>query len=106
VEAVLDRHGLEYDLRWHRGGEPFRTGEGRLRAAARQAIEELCGLVPEENTGGGTSDARFIAPLGAEVVELGPINASIHKVDEHVSLAELERLPTLYRVIAERLLLA
>ena len=106
VQAALDRHGLEYDLRWHRGGEPFRTGEGRLRAAARQAIEELCGLVPEENTGGGTSDARFIAPLGAEVVELGPINASIHKVDERVSLAELERLPTLYRVIAERLLLA
>ena len=106
VQAVLDRHGLEYDLRWHRGGEPFRTGEGRLRAAARGVMQELCGVVPEENTGGGTSDARFIAPLGAEVVELGPINASIHKVDERVALAELERLPTLYRAIAERLLLA
>ncbi len=106
VHAVLDRHGLEYALRWHRGGEPFRTGEGRLRAAARQAMLDLCGVVPEENTGGGTSDARFIAPLGAEVVELGPINASIHKVDERVALAELERLPTLYRAIAERLLLA
>jgi succinyl-diaminopimelate desuccinylase len=106
VEAVLDRHGLDYDLRWHRGGEPFRTGEGRLRAAARQVMRELCGALPEENTGGGTSDARFIAPLGAEVVELGPINASIHKVDERVALADLERLPTLYRAIAERLLLA
>jgi succinyl-diaminopimelate desuccinylase len=106
VEAVLDRHGLDYDLRWHRGGEPFRTGEGRLRAAAREVMRELCGALPEENTGGGTSDARFIAPLGAEVVELGPINASIHKVDERVALAELERLPTLYRAIAERLLLA
>ncbi len=106
VQAVLDRHGLEYDLRWHRGGEPFRTGEGRLRVAARGVMQELCGVVPEENTGGGTSDARFIAPLGAEVVELGPINASIHKVDERVALAELERLPTLYRAIAERLLLA
>lgn len=106
VHAVLDRHGLEYDLRWHRGGEPFLTGEGRLRAAVRAVIKDQLGIVPEENTGGGTSDARFIAPLGAEVVELGPINASIHKVDERVSLDELERLPALYRAIAERLLLA
>ena len=107
VEAVLDRHGLQYDLRWHRGGEPFLTREGPLRAAARAAIADCCdGLVPEENTGGGTSDARFIAPLGAEVVELGPVNASIHKVDEGIALAELERLPTLYRAVAERLLSA
>ncbi len=107
VQAVLDRHGLEYDLRWHRGGEPFLTREGPLRAAARAAIAACCdGLVPEENTGGGTSDARFIAPLGAEVVELGPVNASIHKVDEGIALAELERLPTLYRAVAERLLSA
>ncbi|MDY0022506.1 succinyl-diaminopimelate desuccinylase [Arenimonas caeni] len=106
VEAVLARHGLEYDLLWHRGGEPFLTGEGRLRAAAREVIREQLGLVPEENTGGGTSDARFIAPLGAEVVELGPINSSIHKVNERVALAELERLPALYRAIAERLLLS
>ncbi len=105
VAAVLDRHGLDYGLRWHRGGEPFLTADGPLRAAARAAIAEVCdGRVPEENTGGGTSDARFIAPLGAEVVELGPVNASIHKVDEGIALAELERLPTLYRVLAERLL--
>jgi succinyl-diaminopimelate desuccinylase len=106
VHAVLDRHGLEYELRWHRGGEPFLTGEGRLRAAVRAVLQEKCGVVPEENTGGGTSDARFIAPLGAEVVELGPVNASIHKVDERIALDELERLPALYRAIAERLLLA
>jgi len=105
VHAVLDRHGLEYDLRWHRGGEPFLTGEGRLRQAVRAVLSEQLGVVPEENTGGGTSDARFVAPLGAEVVELGPINASIHKVNERVSVDELERLPALYRAIAERLLL-
>ena len=104
VHAVLDRHGLEYDLRWHRGGEPFLTGEGRLRAAVRAVLKEQCGTTPDENTGGGTSDARFIAPLGAEVVEVGPVNATIHKVDERVAVAELERLPALYRAIAERLL--
>ena len=105
VHAVLDRHGLQYDLHWHRGGEPFLTGEGRLRAAVRAVLQEQCGMAPEENTGGGTSDARFIAPLGAEVVELGPVNASIHKVNERIALDELERLPALYRAIAERLLL-
>jgi succinyl-diaminopimelate desuccinylase len=106
VQALLDRHGLEYELRWHRGGEPFLTGEGRLRPAVRAVLVEMFGMAPEENTGGGTSDARFIAPLGAEVVELGPINASIHKVDERIAVAELERLPALYRAVAERLLLA
>ena len=104
TEAVLRAHRLRFDLRWHRGGEPFLTGEGRLRAAARAALAEVCGTVPDENTGGGTSDARFIAPLGAEVVELGPINASIHKVDERIALAELERLPALYLAVARQLL--
>ncbi|GAB2492330.1 succinyl-diaminopimelate desuccinylase [Arenimonas alkanexedens] len=104
VHTVLDRHGLQYELRWHRGGEPFLTGEGRLRAAVRAVLQEQCGTTPDENTGGGTSDARFIAPLGAEVVEVGPVNATIHKVNERVAVAELERLPALYRAIAERLL--
>ena len=104
TEAVLRAHGLRFDLRWHRGGEPFLTGEGRLRAAARAALAEVCGTVPDENTGGGTSDARFIAPLGAEVVELGPINASIHKVDERIALDELERLPALYLAVARHVL--
>jgi succinyl-diaminopimelate desuccinylase len=104
VHAVLDRHGLEYDIRWHRGGEPFLTGEGKLRATLRQLMRERCGVEAEESTGGGTSDARFIAPLGAEVVEMGPVNASIHKVDERVAIAELNALPELFREMAERLL--
>ncbi len=105
VHAIFDRHGLDYTVAWHRGGEPFLTEEGKLRAAVRQVLREQCGIVPEESTGGGTSDARFIAPLGAEVIELGPVNASIHKVDECVALDELERLPTIFLAISERLLL-
>ena len=104
VAALLDRHGLEYELRWHRSGEPFHTPEGRLRAVARQVLAEFAGAPPEESTGGGTSDARFIAPLGAQCIEIGPVNASIHKVDEHVSVADLEALPELYRRLVERLL--
>jgi succinyl-diaminopimelate desuccinylase len=105
VHRMLDAHGLEYSIAWHRGGEPFLTGEGRLRQVAREVLIARCGVVPDENTGGGTSDARFIAPLGAEVVEMGPVNASIHKLDERVSLDELERLPAIFREIAEKLLL-
>lgn len=104
VQSVLDRHGLEFEIHWHRGGEPFLTGEGKLRQVVRQVMIDRCGVVPDENTGGGTSDARFIAPLGAQVIEMGPVNASIHKVDERVSLDELERLPSLFREIAEKLL--
>ena len=105
-EALLDRHGLEYEVAWHRSGEPFHTPEGRLRASARELLADVAGFVPEESTSGGTSDARFIAPLGAECVEIGPVNASIHKVDEHVRVADLEALPSLYLALAERLLLA
>lgn len=104
--AILDRHGLEYDLRWHRGGEPFYTPEGPLRAAAREVLTAFAGAPPEENTAGGTSDARFIAPLGAQCIEIGPVNASIHKVDEHVSVADLQRLPDLYRTLIGKMLLA
>lgn len=104
-EDVLRRHGLEYTIRWHRGGEPFYTPEGPLRAAARSVLSRYCGGAPEESTGGGTSDARFIAPLGAQCIEIGPVNASIHKVDENVSVADLQRLPGLYRELIERMLL-
>ena len=104
-EDVLRRHGLEYTIRWHRGGEPFYTPEGPLRAAARSVLGRYCGGAPEESTGGGTSDARFIAPLGAQCIEIGPVNASIHKVDENVAVADLERLPGLYRELIERMLL-
>lgn len=104
TEAILRKHALEFDIAWDLSGEPFLTRDGALRLAASAAVHEVCGVVPEANTGGGTSDGRFIAPLGAEVVELGPINASIHKIDEHVALDELEKLPALYLRIAEKLL--
>lgn len=104
VSALLDRHGLDYTLRWHRSGEPFHTPEGPLRAAAREVLAQFAGAMPEESTGGGTSDARFIAPLGAQCIEIGPVNASIHQVDEHVRVADLEALPELYLRLAERLL--
>ena len=104
ITALLDRHGLEYELRWHRSGEPFHTPEGRLRAVAREVLAGFSGAPPEESTGGGTSDARFIAPLGAQCIEIGPVNASIHQVDEHVSVADLEALPELYLRLVERLL--
>jgi succinyl-diaminopimelate desuccinylase len=104
VHALLDRHGLDYSISWQRGGEPFLTSEGRLRAVVREVLREHCGTVPEESTGGGTSDARFIAPLGAEVIEFGPNNASIHKIDERVALEELDRLPAIFQDIAYRLL--
>ncbi len=105
-EAILDRHGLDYALRWELSGEPFLTADGCLRRAVNAAVEAVCGITPLASTAGGTSDGRFIAPLGAEVVELGPVNASIHKIDEHIDLADLERLPRLYRAVIERWLAA
>ncbi|MBL0165384.1 MAG: succinyl-diaminopimelate desuccinylase [Xanthomonadales bacterium] len=104
VEACLKRHSLDFALDWNLSGEPFLTEEGPLRAAVTAAIEAGCGIVPVASTAGGTSDGRFIAPLGAEVVELGPVNASIHKIDECVSMQDLERLPGLYLDVAQRLL--
>jgi succinyl-diaminopimelate desuccinylase len=109
TEAILRAHGVELTadgnrLDWWLSGDPFLTPAGALRAATLDAIKACCDIEPEQSTGGGTSDGRFIAPLGAEVIELGVCNASIHKIDEHVALDELERLPGLYLAIAERLL--
>ncbi|UJM91644.1 succinyl-diaminopimelate desuccinylase [Rhodanobacter denitrificans] len=105
TEAILQRHGVDFALDWNLSGEPFLTPPGGvLREVVVAVCRELCGIDPEQSTGGGTSDGRFIAPLGAEVVELGPVNASIHKVDECVALDELELLPRLYRAVCERLL--
>ena len=105
TEAILARHGVKFTLDWNLSGAPFLTPPGgRLREAVVGACRELCGVEPEQSTGGGTSDGRFIAPLGAEVVEVGPVNASIHKVDECVDVAELERLPDLYQAICARML--
>jgi len=105
AEAILDRHGLDWQIHWHDSGQPFLSPpDGKLRETVVAICRELAGVDPEQSTGGGTSDGRFIAPLGVEVVELGPVNASIHKIDECVAVAELERLPALYQDIAERLL--
>ena len=107
TEAILGAHGLNYTLEWNLSGESFLTPPGgHLREVVVAVCRDLCGIEPEQSTGGGTSDGRFIAPLGAEVVELGPVNATIHKVDECVDVTELERLPALYQAICERMLLA
>ena len=105
TEAILHRHGLDFHIDWDLSGEPFLTSAGRLREAVMIAASDICGVLPRADTGGGTSDARFIAPLGAEVVEVGPVNASIHKIDEHVAVDDLQRLPSMYRRIVELLLL-
>jgi succinyl-diaminopimelate desuccinylase len=103
TEAILRKHGLDFAIAWDVSGEPFLTRAGKLRGAVSRVIEDICGIVPKADTGGGTSDARFIAPLGAEVVEVGPVNASIHKIDEHIALDELEMLPNIYERILDRL---
>lgn len=106
TQAILDAHGLDYDLQWSLSGQPFLTASGELVAAAMESIDSVTGQRPELSTSGGTSDGRFIAPSGAQVVELGPVNATIHKVDENVVAADLPRLADIYRGIMERLLLA
>ena len=97
-------HGLEYSIHWHRGGEPFFTPEGPLRSAARARCWRLSRAKRRRKHRRRRRDARFIAPLGAQCIEVGPVNASIHKVDEHVSVADLEVLPDLYLALIERLL--
>jgi len=104
TEAILRRHKLDFAIDWNLSGEPFATSAGKLRGAVEAATKAICAIAPRADTGGGTSDARFIAPLGAEVVEVGPVNASIHKIDEHVALDDLEKLPGWYRRIVETLL--
>ncbi|HJR14711.1 MAG TPA: succinyl-diaminopimelate desuccinylase [Rhodanobacteraceae bacterium] len=105
VEAILTKHGVDYTIEWNLSGESFHSPEGgKLREVVIDVCREICGIEPEPSTGGGTSDGRFIAPLGAEVVEIGPVNATIHKIDECVSLEDLERLPAIHVAIAERLL--
>lgn len=104
-EAILRRHGLDFHIDWQLSGQPFLTPPGgRLRDAVVAVCRDLCGLDPDQSTGGGTSDGRFIALLGTEVVEIGPVNATIHKVDECVALHELEQLPAVYQTVCERLL--
>ena len=105
VHEVLDRHALDYGLDWTLGGEPFLTPRGALSEALAAAIRDECGREPQLSTTGGTSDGRFIAKLCPQVVEFGPVNASIHKIDEHVAVADIEPLKNIYRRTLERLLL-
>ena len=104
VEAVFDAHDIDYELRWHLSGEPFLTKPGKLINTVHDCVAEITGRAPELSTGGGTSDGRFISPAGTDVVELGPVNASIHKIDEHVSVADVMTLTAMYRQIMERML--
>ena len=104
ITALLDRHGLTYEIDWRLSGQPFLTPVGELVDAARHAILAISGIETELSTSGGTSDGRFIAPTGAQVVELGPVNATIHQINECVKAEELDTLATVYRDILTRLL--
>lgn len=104
VIAILDKHGLEYDIDWRHSGEPFITRPGRLVDAMQSAVEAETGYRSELSTAGGTSDGRFIAPMGAEVAELGPVNATIHKIDECVRVEDLPALSRIYQGVLKRLL--
>ena len=103
-EEVKTGQVFQYDLEWRLSGPPFFTAPGDLVEAALAAIRAETGLEAELSTGGGTSDGRFIAPTGAQVIEFGPLNATIHKIDECVSIGDLERLSRIYQGILARLL--
>jgi succinyl-diaminopimelate desuccinylase len=104
VHAILDRHGLDYELKWIVSGLPFLTPRGALSDALSTAIRAETGITPELSTTGGTSDGRFIARICEQVVEFGPLNASIHKIDEHIELASIEPLKNVYRRVLEQLI--
>jgi succinyl-diaminopimelate desuccinylase len=105
VVSVIDKHGLDFDLRWELSGKPFRTASGALVDSVKTAIKSVTSYETELSTSGGTSDGRFIAPTGAQVVELGPLNATIHQIDECVSVADLDTLSDIYQVLLQNLLL-
>jgi len=104
VESILDNYQLSYDIEWKLSGEPFLTPKGKLLETVVVSVKEITGNDPEISTSGGTSDGRFIAPTGAEVVELGPVNASIHKIDECVKVDDLETLSNIYEHILRQLI--
>jgi succinyl-diaminopimelate desuccinylase len=104
VEGILKKHGVRYTLEWYVSGEPFYTPPGALSEGVTRAVRAETGLAPKFSTGGGTSDGRFIAPLGAQVVELGVINATIHKVNENVSVADIDRLHRIYLNVLKEML--
>lgn len=102
--AILDKYNFKYDLQWRLSGNPFLTEKGALIDATHAAIKTVTGFETVDDTGGGTSDGRFIAPTGAQVLELGPLNESIHKINEHVAVADLEILSAIYEQILVNLL--
>ncbi len=105
VETALASMGVDYQSDWRVFGQPFLTPRGQLVSACEQAVKDVCGITPTLSTSGGTSDGRFIAPTGAQVVELGPINATIHKIDEHVPVESPELLSSIYTKVLENILL-
>ena len=105
TESILQSHGLDYAIEWNLSGQPFLTPDGKLLDACIASVLEITGKAPELSTAGGTSDGRFIAPTGAQVVEVGPVNATIHKIDEQVLASDLPRLAAIYKGILNRLLL-
>ena len=104
VLEVLAHHGLDHAVEWHLSGNPFYCKPGRLVQACEKAVQDIALLKPELSTSGGTSDGRFIAPTGAQVVELGPVNESIHKVNEYIDISELEQLERIYEAVLQELL--
>lgn len=106
VEAILDRHGLNYEISWRLSGAPFMTHRPELIDAVQKALTDVVGRPARPDIGGGTSDGRFIAPTGAQVVELGPLSGSIHKVNEHVAVADIDTLSAVYKRVLVNLLTA
>lgn len=104
TEAILRKHNVDFSIDWTLSGAPFLTARGALVEATQAAISDVTGIDAELSTAGGTSDGRFIAPTGAQVVELGPVNATIHKVDEQVTAADIDQLSTIYEKILQKLL--
>lgn len=105
VHDILNRHGLDYELQWELSGKPFLTPKAELANALHHAIVKVTDIEPQLSTSGGTSDGRFIADICPQVIEFGPRNATIHKLNEHVELADLEKLSKIYQVVMEQLLI-
>ena len=105
MHAILDRHGLDYDLQWELSGKPFLTPKAELADALHDAIVTVTAIEPQLSTSGGTSDGRFIADICPQVIEFGPRNATIHKLNEHVELEDLEKLSKIYQGVMEQLLI-
>jgi succinyl-diaminopimelate desuccinylase len=104
ITHIVDQHSDEYELVWRLSGLPFITERGELTNAVEKAVHDVTGIKPELSTGGGTSDGRFIAPYGVQLIELGPINETIHKINECVSINDLDSLSTTYHKVLENIL--